>query len=203
MTQCTRRVFLKHASTTFAASFLANKYFNSLSHTLDDTLPLPKEETPPLIKTDVVVTKTLHLFNRHTQECLKEIPFFENGQYCQRSLRELDHFFRDHRTNQVKSLDPKLYDLLYDLTQKVESSKRVDIISGYRSPASNKALCENSSGVAKNSQHVLGKAIDLFIPCVSIKKLVKAAKSLKAGGVGGYSQFVHIDTGPLRSWGIR
>ena len=99
-------------------------------------------------------------------------------------------------------MDRRLYDLLYTLQQQVTSKSSYQVISGYRSPATNAKLNRNSSGVAKRSLHMQGKAIDIRLPGVELKHLRKAALSLKAGGVGYYpkSNFIHVDTGRPRFW---
>ncbi|HLD95374.1 MAG TPA: DUF882 domain-containing protein [Alphaproteobacteria bacterium] len=182
-----RRSFLKKTTSAFLATLLPPKLL------IAKALPDSKDEN---------LIKKISLYNCHTGQSLKDFVFFEKGEHIKDSLKSLDKFFKDHRTSEVKPLDPTLYDLLWQLASKLETTKSIEIISGYRSASTNKALCEKSKGVAKNSQHVLGKAIDLMIPSHSIKTIVKAAKSLKLGGVGGYKDFVHVDTARIRSWGI-
>ena len=99
-------------------------------------------------------------------------------------------------------MDPKLLDLLHQLQAKVEHQGEFHIISGYRYPVTNKMLNKKSSGVAKRSYHMLGKAIDVRLPGFDTKQLRKAALSLKGGGVGYYasSNFVHLDVGRVRYW---
>jgi uncharacterized protein YcbK (DUF882 family) len=118
------------------------------------------------------------------------------------SLREINHLLRDHRTGDTVQMDRELLDLLYSLQHKVESKKEFQVISGYRSPKTNAMLRSKSSGVAKKSLHMQGKAIDIRLPGTSLKNLRKAAVALKSGGVGYYpnSNFVHVDTGRVRYW---
>jgi uncharacterized protein YcbK (DUF882 family) len=114
----------------------------------------------------------------------------------------INRLFRDHRTNQIHSIDKQLLDLLTQISHKMETHEPFQLISGYRSLKTNHSLREKGSGgVAKNSQHTLGKAADIYLPNRTMKQLKNAAQSLKVGGVGCYSQFVHIDTGRVRSWG--
>ena len=147
-------------------------------------------------------TRTLYFYNTHTGEFLKEI-FYENGRYNKEGLKNIFYILRDFRNNEIAEIDIKLIDTLYILTKTLEVNNRpINIISGYRSPKTNNLLRELSSGVAKNSLHMQGKAIDINISGVPLHILRDAAISLKAGGVGYYlsSNFVHIDTGRIRYW---
>lgn len=146
--------------------------------------------------------KVLSFYNTHTGEFLKNCTFWADNKFCTHALKQINRLCRDHRSGSIYALDPQLFSLLHRLMQKVESTKIVNIISGYRSPFTNKALREQSHGVARNSYHTKGKAIDFYVHGIALKSLQKAALSLKGGGVGGYSQFVHIDTGPVRRWGM-
>lgn len=141
------------------------------------------------------------LYNVHTGENLS-CCYFANGQYEKGSIKDLNQILRDFRANQPTSMDPKLYDILYTLHTDLGSKEPFHIISGYRSPKTNEKLRKMGRKVAKRSYHLKGKAIDIFLPDVPLKKLHRAALKLKAGGVGYYphSNFVHIDTGPVRSW---
>ena len=109
---------------------------------------------------------------------------------------------RDYRADVAHPIDPKLLDLLYQLQAKVDHQGEFHVISGYRSPATNAMLRKQSSGVAKHSYHVLGKAIDIRMPGFDTRQLRNAAIALKDGGVGYYasSNFVHVDTGRVRYW---
>ena len=144
----------------------------------------------------------LVLFHLHTNERLN-IVYRVGDSYVPDAVSQLDHFLRDHRTGDVTDLDPRLFDLLSDLTTAVgRAGTEIDIVCGYRTPRSNEFLRRTTSGVAKHSQHVLGEAIDIRIPGVSTARLRDAALSLHRGGVGYYpqSQFVHVDLGPIRRW---
>ena len=146
--------------------------------------------------------RSLSFLNTHTGESLKKCVFWAQGQYDPEALRLINRLFRDHRTNQIHSIDKGLLDLLTQIAHKMETHEPFQLISGYRSLKTNHSLREKGSGgVAKNSQHTLGKAADIYLPSRTMKQLQRAAQSLKAGGVGCYSQFVHIDTGRVRSWG--
>jgi uncharacterized protein YcbK (DUF882 family) len=142
----------------------------------------------------------LSLYNTHTGECL-EIQF--QPRLCDpQTLQQLNHFLRDFRTGEVHPIDTKLFSLLCMIQQLGESSGTYEIISGYRSKATNAKLRKSSSGVAKKSLHMTGRAIDVRLSDLKTTTLRDLACSLKSGGVGYYSQsdFVHIDTGRVRTW---
>ncbi|GEO79962.1 hypothetical protein ROR02_00930 [Pararhodospirillum oryzae] len=117
-------------------------------------------------------------------------------------MREFDHVLRDHRTGQVHRIDSSLLDLLYALGGRLETGKPFQIICGYRSPETNSLLRQKSSGVARNSLHMEGMAVDIALQDRSLPQLRSAALSLQKGGVGYYpkSGFVHVDVGAVRSW---
>ncbi len=143
----------------------------------------------------------LHLYNIHTGETLKTV-YWSQGRYLAKSLVQINRFMRDHRSGDIAQIDPRLLDLMVAVHKKFNGKGAIHIISGYRSPASNATLVANSDGVAHNSLHMSGKAVDIRIPGASTKLVGRAAKSLRAGGVGTYprSNFVHIDTGRVRYW---
>ena len=149
-----------------------------------------------------VQERSLSLLNTHTGEHLKEVVYWEKGNYIHDALQNLNHVLRDHRTNQVHPIDPMTLDLMAAISRKVGAKQPFEIISGYRSPQTNLSLRNNSNGVAKNSYHMQGKAVDLRLPGVPLKTVRKAALDLRMGGVGYYSKsgFVHIDSGKVRSW---
>ncbi len=141
------------------------------------------------------------LHNTHTGDILN-VVYFENGRYVPGALAQANHVLRDWRNNQQHFIHPHLFDLLHDLRAKLGTSAPFQILSGYRSPATNAMLHAHSEEVASKSQHLLGKALDINVPGVALAHLHKAALSLRAGGVGFYpeSGFVHVDVGPLRQW---
>ena len=145
--------------------------------------------------------RKIHLYNTHTGEFLKT-TYWAEGRYLGRELHEAAHLLRDHRNDDMHPIDPKLLDYLSTVTQRFGVQKPVEVISGYRSPESNSMLERTTSGVAHNSLHMSGRAIDIRIPGKSIRQVSKVAKSLRLGGVGTYhkSQFVHLDTGKFRTW---
>lgn len=148
-------------------------------------------------------TRALSLFNTHTQE-RATIVFKRDGSYDQRGLTELNHMLRDWRRNEVTRMDPMLFDLVWDVYRRVGSHEPIHIVSGYRSPATNSALRNRSRGVARFSQHMLGKAMDFYLPDVPLATLRETGMKLQMGGVGFYptsgSPFVHMDTGSVRAW---
>ncbi|AXF76203.1 YcbK family protein [Erwinia tracheiphila] len=145
--------------------------------------------------------RVLTLKNLNTGESLKT-EFFNGKGYDKNELTRLNHFFRDYRANKTRNIDPHLFDQLYRLQTMLGTRKPVQLISGYRSLATNNLMHERTSGVAKHSYHTLGQAMDFHIEGISLSNVRKAALSMKAGGVGYYprSNFVHIDTGPIRHW---
>ena len=145
--------------------------------------------------------RILTLSNLNTGESIKT-EFFDGRGYIKDELSRLNHFFRDYRANKIKTIDPKLFDQIYRLQVLMGTQKPVQLISGYRSLDTNNELRAHSRGVAKQSYHTKGQAMDFHIEGLSLSNVRKAALSLKAGGVGYYpsSNFVHIDTGPVRHW---
>jgi uncharacterized protein YcbK (DUF882 family) len=118
-------------------------------------------------------------------------------------MDRLDRFLRDHRTGTIYRLDPRLFDLLHDLSASLaHPESEIDIVCGYRSRWSNEFLRRTTSGVASHSLHMQGEAIDIRIPGVATSKLRDVALSLHRGGVGYYpkSEFVHVDVGRIRRW---
>ena len=145
--------------------------------------------------------RSLHLYNTHTGETLKSV-YWAEGRYQPKTIAQISRFLRDHRNGSVHAIDPRLLDLMVSVQHKVGGKGAVHIISGYRSPASNAILASYSDGVATHSLHMEGKAVDIRIPGHNLRHVGRAAKSLRAGGVGIYpdSDFVHIDTGRVRTW---
>jgi uncharacterized protein YcbK (DUF882 family) len=156
-------------------------------------------QTPLAI--DLPLERKLHLYNTHTGESLKSV-FWAEGKFVPEAMNDINKLLRDHRNNRIAPIDPKLLFLLDQVASQVSAGSPVHIISGYRSPETNRMLNENTSGVARHSLHLDGKAIDVRIPGRDLAVLHKAALHAGGGGVGYYpdSQFVHMDTGRLRHW---
>jgi len=146
-------------------------------------------------------TRSLTLRHTHTNEKVT-ITYKVNGRYDEEALKKLNHVLRDWREDQAISMDPHLLDLIWDVYREVEATEPIAIVCGYRSPGTNAMLRRRSSGVAKFSQHMLGKAMDFYIPGVPLEKLREAGLRASRGGVGFYpsSNFVHLDTGSVRHW---
>ena len=145
--------------------------------------------------------RSLSFYNTHTGETTSTL-YWAEGDYLQGGLQEINTILRDHRSGEVYPMDSRLLDLLYVLRSEVESRQTYQIISGYRSPATNASLRSKSAGIAKRSYHMQGKAIDVRLPGTDLKKLHTAALALQSGGVGYYpsSDFIHVDVGPVRHW---
>jgi uncharacterized protein YcbK (DUF882 family) len=145
--------------------------------------------------------RALAIDNVHTGERIRTV-YFENGQYIPGALQEINYFFRDFRANEVKPIDPRLLDYLHTIHETLDSSKPFNLISGYRTPATNAMLAARSEGVARHSMHIEGRAADINVPDRQLSILQRVALALQFGGVGYYPQsdFVHVDTGRIRHW---
>ncbi len=145
--------------------------------------------------------RVLGFYSIHTGETVKRV-YWQDGQYLAGPLREFNYVLRDWRAEEQIQMDIKVLNLLHDLRGLMDSAEPFHVISGYRSPKTNAKLRADGKGVAKKSMHMLGRAIDVNLPGRDLKKLQRAAISLKRGGVGYYakSQFIHVDTGRVRYW---
>ena len=145
--------------------------------------------------------RSLSFYNTHTHERLTVI-YKKDAAYVQEALGKINTILRDHRTGDIHPIDPKLIDFLYDLLSEVDNHGEVHIISGYRSPVTNKKLRGRSKGVAAGSLHMQGKALDFHLPGTDTAVLRDTARAMKRGGVGYYKKldFVQIDTGRVRTW---
>lgn len=152
-----------------------------------------------LVKTE----RQLSFYHTHTGKRL-DVVYARDGHYVPAALEEINNFLFDFRTGDAAEMDPELLDLIHDVREALGSDSTYQVVSAYRSPKTNEMLRGKSqkSGVAKNSQHILGKAIDVRLEGVSTAKLRDQALAMKRGGVGYYeaSDFVHIDTGRVRRW---
>src|SRR6266511_2716727 len=145
--------------------------------------------------------RSVAFYNTHTGESLSTIYWIQ-GKYLPEALADVDYVLRDHRTDEVKPIDPQLLDLLHAIGKILQSYRPFYIISGYRSQATNAYLRFFDGGVAEHSLHMDGKAVDIRLPGCATLNLRRVAVALQAGGVGYYrrSDFVHIDVGRIRYW---
>jgi uncharacterized protein YcbK (DUF882 family) len=148
-------------------------------------------------------TRTLSFHHTHSDEDLT-VTFKRDGRYDEEALKQLNHFLRDWRSQDQTTMDRHLFDILWEVYRDVDGKKPIQIISSYRSPATNAMLRRRSEGVARFSQHMLGHAMDFYIPDVQLEQIRYAGLRLQRGGVGFYptsgSPFVHLDTGSIRHW---
>jgi len=144
----------------------------------------------------------LKFYHLHTGERL-DIVYRQGDRYLPAALDRLDHYLRDHRTGDVRHYDPRIFDLLHDLTAKLgKPDAEIDVVCGYRTPWSNEFLRKHTHGVAEKSLHMQAMAIDIRVRGVRTADLRDAALSLHRGGVGYYAEsgFVHVDVGRVRRW---
>ncbi len=148
-------------------------------------------------------TRTLSFHHTHSGEDLT-VTFKRNGRYDEDGLKQINHFLRDWRSQDQTTMDRHLFDIIWEVYRDVDGKQPIQIISAYRSPATNAMLRRRSSGVARFSQHMLGHAMDFFIPGIPLEQIRFAGLRLQRGGVGFYptsgSPFVHLDTGSIRHW---
>jgi uncharacterized protein YcbK (DUF882 family) len=190
-----RRTFLKLAGSAGLSVSVAPTLL--IPKSLEDNLLDPRALAPNNKDQELF----LSFYNRHTGESLKKCTFWAEGSYSSSALKEINKLFRDHRTQTIHEIDRDLLHVLHKIQKQLGTVEPFHLISGYRSPKTNKALNARSRGVAKMSQHVYGKAADIYVPGRTLKQVQGAAKSLRAGGVGRYTEFVHVDTGRVRYWG--
>lgn len=148
-------------------------------------------------------TRSLKLYYIHTKE-RAEIVFKRNGRYDQAGLNKLNRFLRDWRRNEPTKMEPRLFDLIWEVYQQTNARDYIHVVSAYRSPATNDMLRRTRGGQAKKSQHMLGTAMDFYIPGVKLSKLRDVGMKLQGGGVGYYpksgSPFIHLDVASVRAW---
>jgi len=148
-------------------------------------------------------TRSLKLYHLHTHE-KAEIVYKRNGRYVPEGLRKINIILRDWRRNEPTKMDPRLLDLVWEAYRESGATDYIQVVCGYRSPATNSMLRSRSRGVAEKSQHMLGRAMDFYIPGVPLKKLRNIGLKMQGGGVGYYptsgSPFVHMDVGNVRHW---
>jgi len=182
-----RRRFLGLGAAALALPFLTRLTAFASPGPLDAPLPLDRG---------------LSFYNTHTSESA-DIEYCQSGCLVPESLDKINHILRDTRTGEIKDIDVRLLDLLSTLARTIPTNEPFHIISGYRSPATNTYLrTHGGGGVASNSLHLVGKAIDIRVPGVKLRDLYRKALDLHGGGVGIYpgSDFVHVDVGRVRTW---
>ncbi len=179
-----RRQFLLYSAATLVAST-----FTPLAHASSNKIPLTESK------------KLLSFRHLHTNETL-QVCYWKDQRFDLDALAKINHILRDHRTHEIAAIDQQLLHLLHRLHEKTNSSAPFEIISGFRSEKTNEALRKSTTGVAKRSYHMQGKAIDVRLADVDLKLLRNTAIELQAGGVGYYSNsgFLHLDTGRPRNW---
>lgn len=177
-----RRTFLKMGASAIVTTVFAHPVLAAVD---------PKKHEPHI----------LSFYNIHTGETLKTC-YRSRGKLIHRAVNRISHIMRDHRTGEIKPVDPNLLDLLHRIAMEEKPHAPFSIISGYRSPSTNEALRKVTTGVAPKSLHMEGRAIDIRIPGCQTAALRKRAVNLRCGGVGYYpkSDFVHLDTGPVKAW---
>ncbi len=161
----------------------------------------------PLLSTAKVNAATskdrwsISLRHGHTGESYSGV-YRVGDRYLPEAFERINHLLRDFRTGEIFPMDPHVIDIVSMAQRKVNTGRPTEVLSGYRSPRTNAMLRRASGGVAKNSYHMYGQALDIRMPGSSIRRVREAARSLRAGGVGYYpkSGFVHVDTGDVRSW---
>lgn len=148
-----------------------------------------------------MAARELRFYNTHTHEMLSAV-YWRDGTYLPEGLAQISYHLRDFRTGGVKPIDPGLLNILHTLTSHAEYGRPIHVISGYRTPATNAMLAARSEKVASNSFHMRGQAIDIRLPGLMTTGVRDVALRIAMGGVGYYpeSDFVHLDTGPIRAW---
>ena len=145
--------------------------------------------------------RSLSLYNAQTEESLDTVYWYR-GIYLPSALAEINYLLRDYRVGETKPINTNLLDLLHVVHKTSKSHHPFHVVSGYRSPATNDLLRKRGKGVAKNSLHILGKAVDIYLPDVDLSSLRRVAMKSRGGGVGYYPSagFVHLDVGRVRYW---
>jgi len=191
------------ATTLLERNRLQRAFVQTLSQALLPLLAVAMFCTrPALALSPSAEEHRLRLYHTHTAERM-DIVYRKGDEYLPGAIAELEYFLRDHRTGELHHFDPRLFDLLDDLTRALgRPGAEIDVICGYRTPWSNAYLRQHSSGVAEHSLHMKAMAIDIRVPGTNLSELRNAALLLHRGGVGYYlrSQFIHVDVGRVRWW---
>jgi uncharacterized protein YcbK (DUF882 family) len=161
--------------------------------------PAVPDEPPPAL--DLTSPRSLSLLNVNSNETLS-ITYWSEGAYHRDALNQLNQFLRDSKNSDQTEMDPLVFDVLWHTMQQTGYGGTVEVLSAFRSAETNAWLASVSRGVARDSQHINGNALDVRFPGTPVFKMRQAARSLNMGGVGFYprSGFIHLDTGPVRYW---
>jgi len=145
--------------------------------------------------------RSLLLYETHSFETAS-VNYWTDGWYDPDAMHRLSIFLRDWRTDEVAEIDPRLLDVMALIQERLGADEPINVVCGYRSPTTNAALASQRGGVARNSYHVRGQAVDIRLPHRPLRAVRETAQTLEIGGVGYYphSNFVHVDTGPVRTW---
>lgn len=197
----------KHGIQNVANHSLSNPSHTTRSHSIIQPSPRsillePSQESVFLSDHSRLTShRSLAIQNPHTGDKLS-LTYFEKGRYLTDALNEISYLLRDYRTGDIHPIDPELLDQLHDLKQMLGLNQPFDVICGYRSPMTNARLHAEHSGVANNSFHMHGRAVDIRIERLDIRRIRSAAVAMHRGGVGYYpeSNFIHLDTGTFRTW---
>ncbi|MGF1552384.1 MAG: YcbK family protein [Paracoccaceae bacterium] len=166
------------------------------------TQALPGPLATPALARGAGDLRRLKLANARTDERV-DCVFWADGAYIPEALHAIDHILRDWRRDEVVRIDPDAVEILAEVQRRLDCAEAFEVVSGYRSPATNAWLRRRRRGVARNSYHTRGMAVDVTMRTRSIAQIARAGLALGQGGVGRYtrSHFVHLDSGPVRRWG--
>ncbi len=170
--------------------------------TLSAVAATPAMASAPAVLRGAGQFRKLAMVNDRTGEWLNTV-YWADGDYIPEALEAVNHILRDWRAEKECRMDPRVLDILAETRRLLECDDPFEVVSGYRTPATNAMLRGNSRAVAKRSYHIKGMAVDIRLKNRSVAQIARAGLSLKAGGVGRYSRskFVHLDSGPVRDWG--
>jgi uncharacterized protein YcbK (DUF882 family) len=182
-----------------ASPVLSRRFF--LKKSTQIALGLAVVSVPTISCAKVLGKRSLSLYHTHTQQTL-DITYAWGKVYNPKALAKINSFLRDYQTGRTHPIDPKLLDILWTIQGEMGSKGAYEVISGFRSPQTNRQLRRSSTGVAGHSLHMKGKAIDIRFPGIDTDQIHQCAVEMKCGGVGYYekSDFVHLDTGTYRTW---
>ena len=196
--QVTRRAFLRFSA---AAAALFTTTPSRIAFAAPTAAASEQAAAKPTATGPAAASRSLAFDNLHTGEKLS-VVYAHGDEYNAESLAKMNYLLRDHRSGEVHPIEPALFDWLHDLQMTVGDTGSLQVISGYRSPATNAKLRAAGRGVATKSLHMQGKAIDVRLPNSDMWSFRQAAIDMQVGGVGYYksSNFVHLDTGRVRTW---